>query len=123
MTFERVCTLSDLTVGEAALAIIDGVRVAMVRDKNGHVHAVADECSHGKVSLSEGDVDGCYLECWLHGSKFDLNTGRPVTPPALTPVAVYPVRVENDEILVSVTAAAMPTDVPVNAPAAVPTER
>lgn len=105
MSYERVCELSDLSVGEAAQALVGGKYVAMVRDENGHVHAVEDECSHGKVSLSEGDVDGCMLECWLHGSRFDLRTGEPKTPPATAAIRVYPVRLEDEVVYVSVDAA------------------
>ena len=64
--------------------------------------AVSDICSHADVSLAEGDVDGCTLECWLHGSRFDLRTGRPSGPPATTPVPIYPVSVEGDTVFVTV---------------------
>ena len=29
----------------------------------------------------EGDVEGGAIECWLHGSRFDLRTGKPDRPP------------------------------------------
>jgi 3-phenylpropionate/trans-cinnamate dioxygenase ferredoxin subunit len=53
--------------------------------------------------LSEGDVEGCEIECWLHGSRFDLRTGKPSGPPATEPVPVYAVRVDGDDVLVDVT--------------------
>ncbi|WP_226346187.1 non-heme iron oxygenase ferredoxin subunit [Agilicoccus flavus] len=103
--FERVCALSDLTPGQAAQAEVGGEMLAIVRtdesDGKGEVFAVSDTCSHGAVSLSEGEVDGCTLECWLHGSQFDLRSGRPLTPPAITPIAVYPVKIEGDDVYVS----------------------
>lgn len=103
--FVRVCALEDLTPGTPALAEIGGRPVAMVRDEDGHVHAVDDTCSHANVSLSEGDVDGCTIECWLHGSAFDLNTGEPTSLPATEPIAVYAVTVDDDDnVLVDVTA-------------------
>lgn len=64
----------------------------------GRIHAIRDECTHGQVLLSEGDVESGYVECWLHGSRFDLDTGVPTGPPATEPVAVYPVRINDDEI-------------------------
>lgn len=103
MSYEHVCAVGDLPRVGAALAEVDGRMVAMVRDSAGDVHAVADACSHGSVSLSEGEVAGCTLECWLHGSRFDLRTGRPLTPPATQPIDVYAVRVEGDQIYVDVT--------------------
>ena len=73
--------------------VVDGVPVALVHTE-GEVFAVNDVCSHADVSLSEGEVDGCTLECWLHGSRFDLRTGAPTGLPATVPVAVYPVTIE-----------------------------
>ena len=70
--------------------------------------AVLDETDSGldvdalKV-VSEGEVDGCTLECWLHGSRFDVRTGDPSGPPATIPVAVYPVKIDGDDVFVSVT--------------------
>ncbi|MFV0464093.1 MAG: non-heme iron oxygenase ferredoxin subunit [Nostocoides sp.] len=97
----EVCALSDLAVNEPALADIDGTKVAMVRTAERDVHAIEDTCSHANVSLSEGEVDGCTLECWLHGSRFDLQTGEPTGLPATQPVAVYPVTItEDDRVLV-----------------------
>ena len=61
-----------------------------------------DICTHGAVSLSEGEVEGCLIECWLHGSQFDLRTGQPTSPPAMRPVAVYPLTVEGEHVLVDI---------------------
>ena len=64
-------------------------------------YAVRDECSHASVALSEGEVDGCTLECWLHGSRFDLRTGEPSGPPAIEPVATFSVEIRDGDIYVS----------------------
>ena len=63
-----------------------------------------DECSHAAIALSEGDVEGLQIECWLHGSRFDLRTGKPTGLPATEPVAIYPVQVDGDDVLVDVLA-------------------
>ncbi len=78
------------------------VEVAMVRDADGRLHAISDVCTHGAVSLSDGEVDGCTVECWLHGSRFDLRTGAPIGLPATRPVPVYPVTVDGERVLVDV---------------------
>lgn len=67
----------------------------------GVVYAILDECSHGHVELSEGEVEDGQIECWLHGSRFDLATGVPVCLPATEPVPVYPVRTTDDGIEVA----------------------
>ncbi len=59
------------------------------------VFAIGDTCSHQSVSLSEGEVDGYDIECWLHGSRFDLRTGEPDSPPAVVAVPTYAVTVAD----------------------------
>jgi 3-phenylpropionate/trans-cinnamate dioxygenase ferredoxin component len=97
----RVCALEDVKPGTAISADINGVQVAVVRTDEGDVYAIYDECSHAAVPLSEGEIDGCTLECWLHGSRFDLRTGQPTGLPATEPVPVYPVEIRDGAIFVS----------------------
>jgi len=80
------------------------VEIAVVRAEDGALHAISDICSHGAVSLSEGEVEGDTIECWLHGSTFDLRTGAPTCLPAVRPVPVYPLTVDGDRVLVDVDA-------------------
>lgn len=100
MAFVRVCTLDDLPEVGAVQADIDGRLVAIARDSAGDVHAFDDACTHGNVSLSEGEIDGTTVECWLHGSRFDMRSGRPLGPPATQPVVVHTVRVDDGDVLV-----------------------
>ena len=95
--------LSDLRPNQPRRVVIDGVPVSLVRVGD-EVFAVGDVCPHAEVSLSEGEVSGCQIECWLHGSRFDLRTGEPSGPPAFEPVPVYPVEIEGqgDEAIVLV---------------------
>ena len=81
--------------------MLDGVPVAIVRS-DGEVYAIHDVCSHANVALSEGEIEGRTLECWLHGSRFDLVTGAPTGLPATQPVPVYPVKIEGDDVYVAV---------------------
>ena len=100
--FVRVCRLDELPEVGVAAADVNGTVIAIARDENGHVHAVNDTCTHANVSLSEGELEGCTLECWLHGSRFNLVTGEPSGPPATVPVAVYPVKIDGDDVYVAV---------------------
>ncbi|MEO8851825.1 MAG: non-heme iron oxygenase ferredoxin subunit [Allobranchiibius sp.] len=81
-------------------ADLEGYAVCIARSQ-GSFFALRDECSHGQVQLSEGDVDDGYVECWMHGSRFDLRTGIPVCLPATAPVAVYSVRLTGGIIEVA----------------------
>jgi 3-phenylpropionate/trans-cinnamate dioxygenase ferredoxin subunit len=103
MTFQRACALSELTDSTPLRVEVDGLDVAVVRH-NEEVFAIEDECSHASVALSEGAIevfgDDCTIECWMHGSRFDLRTGKPTGPPATEPVPIYPVQINGDDVLI-----------------------
>jgi len=102
MSFVRACALAELKPDSALAVEVDGEDVAVVRSGDEYF-AIADLCSHAAIPLSEGDVEDGEIECYLHGSRFDLRSGKPTGLPATEPVAVYPVRVEGDDLLVDVT--------------------
>ena len=104
MTFSTAVAVDDLPEVGAVKVDIDGQAVAVVRAEDGSIHAVDDVCSHANVSLSEGEVEDCAIECWLHGSRFDLRTGAPTGLPATAPIAVFPVLVQDGKVLVDVSA-------------------
>jgi 3-phenylpropionate/trans-cinnamate dioxygenase ferredoxin subunit len=98
--FVRAAALADLP-DEGALGVeVAGVPVALVRAE-GQVFAIHDVCSHEEVPLSEGEIYDHTVECWLHGSCFDLRTGEPTGPPATASVPVYPVKVEGGDVYVA----------------------
>jgi len=96
----RICALDDLKPGKALRVKIGDHALAIVRTPSGVVKALDDKCSHGEISLSEGFVDDKTIECWAHGAKFELDTGKPLSLPAYEPVATYEILIENDEIFV-----------------------
>ena len=98
--YVRACALSELADGEPLAVELKDEPVAIVRTE-GQVFAIRDVCSHAEVPLSEGEVDGCTIECWLHGSRFDLRTGEPTGPPATEPVPVYPLKIDGDDVYVA----------------------
>jgi 3-phenylpropionate/trans-cinnamate dioxygenase ferredoxin subunit len=108
MTAQLACLITDVPVGTALRVELDGptgpVEVAVVRDDEGEFHAVSDICSHGQVSLSDGEIVDDTIECWLHGSSFDLRTGEPLALPATRPIPVYPLTVDGERVLVDVDA-------------------
>ncbi len=95
----RACALSDVPEEGALRVELAGQPVCIARSR-GEVFAISDICSHADVSLSEGEVEDGQIECWLHGSMFDLRTGAPSGLPAVRPVPTYPVTVEGDDVLV-----------------------
>ena len=99
--FVRVCAVSDLLDDRPIHVDVRRTPVCVVRSE-GQVMALLDECSHAEVALSDGDVEAGTVECWLHGSRFDLRTGKPTGLPAIEAVPVFPVHVTGDDVYVAV---------------------
>jgi 3-phenylpropionate/trans-cinnamate dioxygenase ferredoxin subunit len=94
MPFVRLAGLEELEVDQGhRVELGDEEAVALIRTGDG-VYAVVDVCSHEEYPLSEGWVEDHTIECALHGSRFDLVTGNPDSPPALRPVQTFPVHVD-----------------------------
>jgi 3-phenylpropionate/trans-cinnamate dioxygenase ferredoxin subunit len=101
--FIRICSTEDVPKGTAVRAVTGELEIAVVHGEDDNFYAVYDECSHAAVALSEGEIDGCTIECWLHGSRFDLRTGEPTGLPATEPVPVYPVEIRDGDVFVGAT--------------------
>lgn len=97
MTRHEAAALADLRSGVPLRVVVEGVAVMLLR-LGDDVYALADTCSHEDASLSEGEVyeEDREIECPLHGSTFDLETGAAQCLPATAPVAVYDATVDAD---------------------------
>jgi 3-phenylpropionate/trans-cinnamate dioxygenase ferredoxin component len=100
VSWERACPLADVPEGGAVAVEADGLPLCLVR-ADGQVYALADNCSHADVPLSEGEVEGTTVECWLHGSRFDVTTGEPTGLPATESVPVYETSIKDDDVYVN----------------------
>jgi len=100
MPATKVCSVAELSPSSAQRVVVDGIPISVVMDSAGQVHALGDTCTHGDISLSEGFVEDDTLECWAHGSKFELTTGKPLTLPAYEPVPVFVVSVVDGDVYV-----------------------
>ena len=102
MAFVRACSLDEVPTDEALGVTMGPYDVAIARNGD-EFFAIQDLCSHANVALSEGEVADCTVECWLHGSRFDLRTGKPTGLPATEPVATFPIEVRDDSIFIDTT--------------------
>lgn len=94
MTTVNAGPLSGFTPNTAHRLHHDGLDLVLIRDAD-DVYAIEDVCSHAEVALSEGEVRGCHIECWMHGSAFDVRTGMPDAPPAVSAVRTFPVSISD----------------------------
>lgn len=91
--------LSNLIEGKPISITKNGLAICLARSGN-EVFAMEDNCSHNDALLSEGEQHGEKIECWLHGAEFDMRTGEALTPPAISPVKVFKVEINGDDLTV-----------------------
>jgi 3-phenylpropionate/trans-cinnamate dioxygenase ferredoxin component len=101
MGFEKVCMVDEVPTNQGLGVMVGEYNIAIARDGD-QFFAIQDLCSHAEVSLSEGEVVDCQIECWLHGSRFDLRTGKPTGLPATEMVSTFPIEVRGDDVFVDV---------------------
>jgi len=97
--FIAVATKDELPNGARKIVEIDGRAIA-VFNIAGAYYAIADVCSHDDGPVAEGDLNDYEIECPRHGAHFDVRTGKVLSFPAIVDIPAYPVKVENDDILV-----------------------
>jgi 3-phenylpropionate/trans-cinnamate dioxygenase ferredoxin subunit len=99
--FEPVALVSELVEGRLAQRILaTGEAVCLVRHE-GQISALSDICTHQHFSMSQGDLlhDGT-IQCAWHGARYDCRTGEVKQIPATSPLPVYEVRIEGDQVFV-----------------------
>jgi 3-phenylpropionate/trans-cinnamate dioxygenase ferredoxin component len=99
------CSLDALPPG-GSLRLDADPPIAVFRTGDGEVYAIDDTCTHQEASLSDGWLEGCAVECPLHGSRFDLRTGRVDAPPAQRPVRTHRVVLVDGSVYVEPSPAA-----------------
>jgi len=81
---------------------VDMTDILVVHDEADGWHATQGICTHEYFELDKGFLTAGTITCALHLSRFDLESGEPLDPPAEIPLAVYDVVVEGDRILIEV---------------------
>jgi len=90
----------SLIEGKPVAIEVNGTAVCVARVGD-EVFAVADTCTHSDASLSEGEISGFKIECWLHGAEFDLRSGAALTPPATQALQSFKVQRNGNQIVIS----------------------
>jgi 3-phenylpropionate/trans-cinnamate dioxygenase ferredoxin subunit len=94
--------VDEVPDGTMKMAVVDGTELVLVVHTEGRFHAMQGICSHEYFELDKGFLTAGSLTCALHLSRFDLDTGEPLDPPAEIPLAVYPVELEDGRIMIEV---------------------
>ena len=94
-----LCATSDVAPGKKKRMVVDG-HAYMVVNVDGHFYVTDDTCTHAQASLTAGVLEGCEIECPLHGARFDVRTGEVKVLPAVLPLKTYKVEVEEGKIFI-----------------------
>ena len=98
--FIKVAAQDELEEGELLAVEVDGEPICLAKVDD-RVYAFTDNCTHISGPLNEGDLEGCVLTCPWHGAQFDVRTGKVLRGPARQNILTYPVKVEDESILIS----------------------
>jgi 3-phenylpropionate/trans-cinnamate dioxygenase ferredoxin component len=98
-SFLKVADMYELEEGGLLPLEADGELVCLARVE-GCIYAFTDNCTHISGPLNEGELEGHVLTCPWHGAQFDVRTGKVLRGPARQEILTYPVKVEDDTILI-----------------------
>jgi len=104
-----VGALADVAPGTMLRVQVEGTDILLV-NLEGSVRAMQGICSHEYFELDQGFLTGDSLTCALHLSRFDLDTGEALDPPAELPLAMYPVIVDGDRIVLELPEGPIPVN-------------
>jgi 3-phenylpropionate/trans-cinnamate dioxygenase ferredoxin subunit len=99
--FLAVLAIGELADGSSRAVEVQGQSVLICRSGE-QLHAVANRCSHQRRPLEGGRIRDRHITCPVHGVRFDLSSGKPLGSLTQVSIAVFPLRVMDGWIEVSV---------------------
>jgi len=105
--FVEAAKVDELPPGRMKRIDIGGRRI-LLANVGGRYCAADDTCTHEEASLSTGVLQGELVKCPLHGSRFNVCSGKALEEPAEQDLRTYPVRLEGGRVLVDLREAGTP---------------
>ena len=102
--FQVACKQDDVPEGQMKLVEVDEQLVILFQ-VDGKFYCIDDICTHDGGTLSDGDIEGCEIECPRHGAKFDIRSGKALTMPATQDTRSHEVKIVGDELAVKISQA------------------
>ena len=102
--------VDEVPDGTMQMAWVDGTDQVLVVNTGGTIRAMQGICSHEYFELDKGFLTRDSLTCALHMSRFDLETGDALDPPAELPLLMYPVTVEDGRVLIDIPDGPLPVN-------------
>lgn len=96
--YAKVGQVADFPAGSLKKVTV-GVDEVVVANVGGKLYAITDKCTHRGGPLNEGELEGNTIICPWHGGKFDVTTGKVVSPPPMKDEVSFSVRIEGTDVL------------------------
>jgi len=93
-----VCAVGGIAIEDVIAFEFDERKFAIYRTDQDEYFATDGLCTHARISLAGGLLTGTTIECPKHNGRFDVRTGEAQRLPAVTPLRVYPVRLEAGRV-------------------------
>ena len=108
LEYIRVAGKSDIAIGTMKKFTLNGKEI-LIANVAGNYYAIGNECTHYGGDLSQGTLEGNIVTCPNHKSKFDVTTGKVISPPIealghpdIEDEPQYSIKVENKNIMVKI---------------------
>jgi apoptosis-inducing factor 3 len=105
MAWQKAAALSELSEGGVIGVHVGSTPIALYQ-LDGVVYATHGICTHAMAILADGFVEDGKIECPLHQALFDIKSGKALCGPATEDLRAYAVKVEGDDVLIDLDAAA-----------------
>ena len=100
LTGHPIAKVGDIPKGTMIGVQLNGQKV-LVANVDGEFFAMRSVCNHMGGSLDKGTLEGNVVTCPLHGSKWDVKTGRLIQyVRPLPPEPVYKTSLAGEEVIV-----------------------
>ncbi len=96
----RVAQIGEVVPGKTKI-VQAGKKEVVLCNVEGVYYCVDNLCTHDEGPLGEGELMGDIIECPRHGAQFNVKTGEVAAMPAVVPISTYPVKVEGDQVVVT----------------------
>ena len=95
----HVCSIKELKEKEKIVVEVDdeSVLVLIVGDR---IYAISNICTHEYAEMVNGLVVGDTITCPVHLSRFKLETGEVLNPPAEKSLKTYKVVERDNEVFI-----------------------
>jgi 3-phenylpropionate/trans-cinnamate dioxygenase ferredoxin component len=98
--YVAVARVGEIAPDSARLIDRDGTAILLCNSED-RIFAIASQCSHAQEELTCGRIKWGWIACPAHGTRFDLESGEPMNPPATEAIRTFPVRIVGENIEVA----------------------